>query len=206
MPIINGRDTLCGTIEKFFAMDVRVVDVRELDEDSRDCSICLSTFRSATDFEPTTNDDTSDIPEEAIQVIRCGHVFGRACLYKYATSRETNCFLCPLCHGPLFHPIAADRNALTELKAELERRNDAVENAISYLNAYQNGLRELEELAEADEAMIQEAMAAQQMMESLLATCKSNKARTLGAIAQVEANMRGWESMITEIQLPDEEL
>jgi hypothetical protein len=188
---------LATTIDEFFTSHVRVIDVQDLDEGNRECSICLNAFQMHDDQEPTTDKDTTDIPEAAIHVVHCGHVFGRTCLYKHTTSFLPISLRCPLCRTELLYPVAADRYLLMKLREILEIINGRLDSLKSSLHSLQNAMREFEGLAGVDEASIDLVMNVQRFTEDFLANRQVKRTLALVAIALVEDSIRAWERRAT---------
>ena len=92
-----------------YLSELQPVDVNDLPEDSRTCIICQEIY------------NTGDEPEQAYLVGRCGHVLGRACLFKWVMPegcRPNN--TCPFCRAVLFEDDIPDlADALVDNPREL---------------------------------------------------------------------------------------
>lgn len=98
----------------------RVIPVQaSIQEEEHTCVIC------SLEYGTTNPDDPSHLPERAVKVKKCGHIFGQRCLMKHVSGKRISNQQCPICRDRLF---------VAEVDDELEDDIDELEELLRQLH------------------------------------------------------------------------
>lgn len=118
-----------------FIQSIPAVPISQLAEDARCCNICQETFHTAPHY------------EEPVQLLPCGHFYGRHCIRRWLSISGENHNSCPMCRSVLYEEPERQQNSY----------QNSPERAVSRSN--EDVIRELTTFVNSSTTMLEDANA-----------------------------------------------
>jgi hypothetical protein len=167
------------TPDQFIATQTRQANLAELPTDEQSCPICHIKYGEA---------EGRTLPEAAVRIAGCNHVFGRRCLQQHVHGGFAYSKTCPQCRAKLFGPATADDlQAVSARLRELEQRALVLEEGIATAR---------QDLSAASDAVERGVSYAGWELQRILASVRritAESARIAQAVAEMRAEMEEME-------------